>query len=82
MFHKVFEKRKLSTGIIITFQVMAFSGMSPGNPHPVGSLTKGSQGKLRAHTPSTGNSDNPYIWWILHSTSTRQICGTITAPVA
>jgi hypothetical protein len=36
MFHKVLEKNKSSSKIIITFQVMAVAGMSPGNPHPIG----------------------------------------------
>jgi hypothetical protein len=38
IFHKVFEKDESSSKIIITFQVMAISGMSPGNPDPIRSF--------------------------------------------
>jgi hypothetical protein len=36
IFHQVFKQRKLPTCVVITFQVMAFSGMSPGYPYAIG----------------------------------------------
>jgi hypothetical protein len=82
MGHQFFEKREFSTGKIITFQVMAFAGMSPGDPHPVGPFPQGGQGKLGIHSSRTGNPDHADMWWIFHPADTGQIRRTITAPVA
>jgi len=38
VFHQVLEQGELSTGVVITFQVMAFAGMSPGHPDAVRTL--------------------------------------------
>jgi hypothetical protein len=35
MLQEVLKKHKFSPGIVITFQVIAFSGMSPGYPDSV-----------------------------------------------
>jgi hypothetical protein len=82
MFHQVQEKRKFSTSIVITFQVMAFAGMSPRHPYAVRTLSKCGQRKLGTHSAGTGYPDDPNIGGILHSADTGKICGAITAPVA
>jgi hypothetical protein len=82
MFHKVFKQRKLSTGVVITFQVMAFTGMSPGDPHPVGALPKGGKGELEVHPPGARYPDDPYVRRVFHPADTGKIGGAVTAPVA
>jgi hypothetical protein len=37
--HQVSKQDEFSTGIVITFQVMAFARMSAAYPHPIGPLT-------------------------------------------
>ena len=80
MLHQVHEKGKFSTSVVITFQVMAFAGMSPGHPDAVRTFPKGCQRKLGTHSTGTGYPDNPNIGGILHSTDTGKICGAVTAP--
>jgi hypothetical protein len=82
IFNKVFKQRKFSSGIVITFQVMAISRMSPGHPDAVRALSEGGQNKLRAHSTGTGNSNHPDMGWIFHPADARKICSAITAPVA
>jgi hypothetical protein len=36
--HQILKKGELSAGVVITFQVMAFAGMSPGYPDGVCAL--------------------------------------------
>ena len=80
--HKVFEKRKFSTCVVITFQVMAFAGMSPGHPDAVGTLPEGRQGEFGAHAAGAGYSDDPDIGRVLHPADPRKVGSTVTAPVA
>jgi len=61
---------------------MAFAGVSPGHPDPVGPLPQGSQKKLRAHSSGAGDSDDPDIGRIFHATDTRQVGRPVAAPVA
>ena len=82
IFNKVLKQRKFSSGIVITFQVMAVSGMSPGHPDAVCTLSEGGQNKLRTHSTGTGNSNHPDMGWILHSADPRKIGSPVTAPVA
>jgi len=44
---EVFEKDELATGVVITFQVMAVSGVSTRDPHAVRPVPKGGQDKFR-----------------------------------
>jgi hypothetical protein len=44
-----FQKSELSPRVVITFQVMAVSRVSPGNPDPVRSTTQRRQNELGAH---------------------------------
>jgi len=82
MFHQVGEQGELATSVVITFQVMAFAGMSPGHPHGVRPFIEGGQEKLGAHTTRTGDADNPDIGRVFHPADTRQVRCTVTAPVA
>ncbi len=82
MFHQVLEQGEFSAGVVITFQVMAFAGMSPGYPYAVGTFAQGSQKEFRAHPTGAGNPDDPDIGRIFHPADTGQIRRTVTAPVA
>jgi hypothetical protein len=48
---EVFEKGELAAGVVITFQVMAVSGVSPGYPNPVCPVPERGQDKFRADPP-------------------------------
>jgi hypothetical protein len=82
MLHQVLKQGKFASGVIITFQVMAFAGMSPGYPDAVCALTQGCHEKLRIHSSGTGDSNHPDVGWIFHSPNTCQIGSTVAAPVA
>jgi hypothetical protein len=81
MFQEALEQGKLSAGIVITFQVMTFSGVSARNPYPVGPMTKRIQDKLRTHPARTRDTDNPNIGWVRHSAHASEVGSTVTAPV-
>jgi len=81
MLDEVFEQCEFPACVVITFQVMAFSGMSPGGPDAVGALAEGGQYELGAQAPGTRNTDNPDIGRIFHASHTRQIRSPVTAPV-
>ena len=78
---QIAKKGKFSSGVVITFQVMAVAGMSPGNPDTVGTATKSSQNKLRADAAGAGNPDYPYIWGVLKTAYACKVGRPITAPV-
>jgi hypothetical protein len=80
--HKVLKQQKLPAKIIITFQVMTFSGMSPGDPDAVSTLPYSGQSKRGAHSAGAGDSYHPGIRRIFHPVDARKISGAITAPVA
>jgi hypothetical protein len=82
VFHQVLKQRKFASGVIITFQVMAFAGMSPGHPDAVCAFTQGSQEKLRIHPSGTGDSNHPDVGWVFHPSNPCQIGSTVAAPVA
>jgi hypothetical protein len=82
IFNKVLKQRKFSSGIVITFQVMAVSRMSPGHPDAVCALSESGQNKLRTHSSGTGDPNHPDMGWILHPADPRKIGGAVTAPVA
>ena len=81
-FHQVGKKGEFSPCVVITFQVMAVSGMSPRNPNAVGTVSESCQGELRAHAARAGDADNPYVGWILHPADTGKVRSAITAPIA
>jgi hypothetical protein len=82
MFHQIFKQREFATGVVITFQVMAFTGMSPGNPDAVRTFAQGGQKEFGTHPAGARYPDNPDIGRILHSADARQIGSPIAAPVA
>jgi len=75
------EKSELSACVIITFQVMAFARVSAGDPNPVCPFTKSREHKFGAHSPCTGNADNPDIGRVLHPADTCQIRCPVTTGV-
>ena len=81
MFHKVFQQGEFPACIIITFQVMAFTRMSPRHPDGVGTLTEGRQNEFGTHPARAGNPDDPNIGWIFHAADARKIGGAVAAPV-
>jgi hypothetical protein len=82
MFQQVFHQSELATRVVITFQVMAFSGMSPGYPDGIGPFPQGGQGELGAHAAGAGDTDHADIGGVFHSADPGQIRCTVAAPVA
>jgi hypothetical protein len=82
MFQQVFHQRELATRVVITFQVMAFAGMSAGHPYGVGPLPQCCQGELGAHATGARNAHHTDVGWILHAADPGQVGGTVAAPVA
>jgi hypothetical protein len=82
MLHQILKQGELSSCVIITFQVMAFSGMSPGDPNAVRTLTDCGEKKLGAHPTGAWDSNDTNIGGIFHSADPRQIGCSVTAPVA
>jgi hypothetical protein len=82
VFHQILKQRKFAPGVVITFQVMAFAGMSPGHPDAVCAFTQGSQEKFGVHPPGAGDSHHPDVGWILHASHACQVGSTVAAPVA
>jgi hypothetical protein len=82
MFHQILKQSKFATGVVITFQVMAFSGMSPGYPDTVSPFAQGRQKEFGTHPAGAGNADHPDIGRIFHPADAGQIGRAIAAPVA
>jgi hypothetical protein len=82
MLHQVLKQSKFASGIVITFQVMAFAGMSPGYPDTVCALAQSGHKKFRVHPAGTGDANDPNVGWIFHPTHTCQVGSPIAAPVA
>ena len=81
-FEHVFHQGEFATSVVITFQVMAFAGMSPGYPDCVSTLSQRGQGKLRIHATRAGDAHHPDVRRVFHSADAGQIGGPIAAPVA
>jgi hypothetical protein len=82
MFHQILEQGEFATGIVITFQVMAFTGMSPGDPNAVCTLTQRCQKEFRIHPSRAGDADDPDVGRIFHPADAGKIGGAIAAPIA
>jgi hypothetical protein len=82
MFQQVFHEREFSAGVIITFQVMAFAGMSSGHPDRVGPTPQAGQNEFGAHAASAGDADHPDIGRIFHPADPGQVGCPVTAPTA
>ena len=81
MFQEVLQQDEFSSGIVITFQVMAVTRVSPRYPNTISSVTKGGQDKFGAHSSRARNPDNPDIGGVLEAAHPGQIGCSITAPV-
>jgi hypothetical protein len=82
MFHQIFKQCELAASVVITFQVMAFTGMSPGNPDAVCTFAHGGQKEFGTHPAGARYPDNTDIGRVFHSADPGQIRGPIAAPVA
>jgi hypothetical protein len=82
MFKQVLQEHKFPTGVVITFQVMAFARMSPRHPNRIGAFAQGGQSEFRAHATGAGNAHDPYIGRVLHAADPGQVGGAVAAPVA
>ena len=82
MFHQIFKQGEFAPGIVITFQVMAFTGMSPGDPNAICTFSQGCQEEFGIHPSCAGDADDPDVGRILHPADPGKISGAITAPVA
>jgi len=82
MLDQILEQDEFPSGVVITFQVMAVSGVSPRDPDPVRAVPEGGQDKLGAHAARTGDPYDPDVGRVLHAADARQIGGAVTAPVA
>jgi hypothetical protein len=82
VFHQVFKQGEFSTGVVITFQVMAFAGMSPGHPDAVCAFPQRRQKEFGAHPTRAGDPDDPDVGRILHPADAGQVRGAVAAPIA
>jgi hypothetical protein len=82
MFEQVFEKGELASCVVITIQVMAVSGVSPGNPDPVHTVPESGQDEFWAHPGGAGYANDPDVGRVLQSADSGQIRCPVTAPVA
>jgi hypothetical protein len=80
--HEILKKGEFTAGIVITFQVMAFTRMSPRHPDAIGTFPQSRQKKFRIHPSGAGNADHPDIGRVFHPADTGKIGGSIAAPVA
>ena len=82
MIEQILEQGKLASCVVITFQVMAVAGVSPGNPDAVDAAPEGSEDELGAHPGRAGHPDDPDIRWILEAAHACQVCRAVATPVA
>jgi len=82
MFHQILKQGEFATGKVITFQVMAFAGMSPGDPNAIGAFTQRCQKEFGIHPPRAGNADDPDVGRIFHPADAGKIGGAVAAPIA
>jgi hypothetical protein len=79
---ETFEKGELPSRVIITLQVMAVSGVSPGDPDSVCPVPKRGQNELGTHPGRTGYPNDPEMRRILKAADTGQVRRAVTAPIA
>jgi len=82
MLDQILEQSELASCEVITFQVMAVAGVSPGNPDSIGAVPEGGKDEFGAHPGRAGNPDDPDVGWVLEPADPCQVSGTIAAPVA
>lgn len=76
-----FQQSEFSSGVIITFQVMAVARVSPRHPDTISPVTEGCKNELGAYPGRARNPDNPEIGRVLETAHTGQIRRSVTAPV-
>jgi hypothetical protein len=81
MLQKFSEQNKFTPGIIVGFDVMAFSGMASGNPDTVGPAADSVKNHFDGHPPRAWNSDDSDIGRILKPADTGQVRSPVAAPV-
>jgi hypothetical protein len=82
VFEKVGKQGEFASGVVITFQVMAFTRMSPGYPYAVGALPESGQNEFGAHPAGAGDADHPDVGRVLHTADAGQIRCAVAAPIA
>ena len=82
MLHQILEQYKFASGIVITFQVMAFAGMSPGDPDTVCAFAQRRQKEFGVHPSRAGDADDPDVGRIFHPADAGKISSAIAAPIA
>ena len=82
MIEQILEQGELASCVVITFQVMAVAGVSPGNPDPVRTMAEGGEDEFGAHPCRAGHPDDPDIGRVLEAAHACQVCRPIAAPVA
>jgi hypothetical protein len=79
---QVFQQGEFASGIVITFQVMAFTRVSPGNPDSIRTLPEAGQYEFGAHAAGAWNPDYPDGRGVFHAAYAGQVGSAIAAPVA
>ena len=82
VFYEVLEQSEFSSGVVITFQVMAVTRVSAGNPDAVCTLSESRQEKLGIHPAGAGHPDCPDVRGILQSAHPSKICSAVRTPIA
>jgi hypothetical protein len=80
--NKVLEQGEFSSGIVITFQVMAVTRVSSGNPDSISTLPESCQEKLGIHPTGTWDPNGSDVRGILQPAHPGKICCPVRAPIA
>jgi hypothetical protein len=67
---------------MITFQVMAFSEMSPHDDYAIRTFGQSINNQLRMYHARAHHTNRPHVWGILQTGYTCKISSGIRAPVA
>ena len=82
VFEEILHEGELASCVVITFQVMAVSGVSPGNPDAVGPMPECGEDELGTHPGGTGYANDADVGRILEATHPCKIRRAVTTPVA
>jgi len=81
MFQEIFQEGEFASCIVITFQVMAVSRVSPRDPDTIRAVPECREDKLGAYPAGTGHPDDPEIGRVLEPADSGKVCRAVTAPV-
>jgi len=81
VFQEIFQEGEFASCIVITFQVMAVSGVSPRDPDTIRTVAEGGEDELGAHPARTGDPDDPEVRWVLEPAYPGKVCRAVAAPV-